>query len=151
MLNFKQKDCRFIVNEEKRTVVCLLERRRFSVTIDEYLQSKDINVFNGICSYHRARALQNMMRMPRRVCAKAVCLPEDKFDVELGKLIAFHKLKAKVLQMYNKRITYVTKYVMRMYDDMEDDFNKFYDKMYAEAERREAAISAEWERINKNN
>lgn len=151
MLNFKQKDCRFIVNEEKRTVVCLLERKRFSVTIDEYLQSKDIDAFNGIRSFNRARALQNTLRLPRRVSAKAVCLPEDKFDVELGKLIAFHKLKAKVLQMYNKRITYVTKYIMHMYDDMEDDFNKFYDKMYAEAERREVAISAEWERINKNN
>ena len=98
MNGIKMSDCRFYVNEEKRTVVCVIPKTRNMVFdfITDHFYEGNIAVFYG-------RKRENLL-MPRSFTGKAVCAPEDEWNEETGKLIAFYKAKDKCYTSFFKRI-----------------------------------------------
>ena len=80
-----QKDAKFIVKEEERKVVCLIEGTRFLA--EEYIE-KNTNLPS---IWYDSQVLD----LPNRFVGIATCAPDDKWNEELGKKIAFHKAKEK--------------------------------------------------------
>lgn len=95
--HIKMSDCKFYVNEEKRTVVCVIEDTEnafinYVCYGDDSLQHVEL--------YGK---LLKVLEMPNSFCGKAVCAEEDNFDVELGKMMAFQRARHKFYSSFFKR------------------------------------------------
>ena len=81
------------------------------------------------------------MLMPRYFTGKAVCAPEDKWDEELGKKIAFARAKEKCYDSFFKRANLFVHTVTKRLGDAIDIFNNFGDKISASREALEDSIN----------
>ena len=72
MEEIKMKDCRFFVNEEKRTVACSIENTRHMFR--NYIED-ELNM-GCIVNYTNSKILKTL-RMPPRFTGTAHCSPED--------------------------------------------------------------------------
>jgi len=115
-------DCRFYVDEEARTVICVIPNTKNMVLdfIWDHFQWTDINMADGM-EYN----LRHAMKMPRSFMGKAVCADEDEWDEELGKLIAFSRAKDKCYKSFFKRANMFVQTVDRRLGDMIEAFNDF--------------------------
>jgi len=109
-INIKMDKCRFFVDEEKRTVVCVIENTRNLVynffNLSHWLD--DIDPSSHVMISPR-QELSKHMTLPDRFTGKAVCAPEDEWNEEVGRLIAFDRAKEKLATSFFKRAQeYVT-------------------------------------------
>ncbi len=123
MNGIKMKDCRFYVNEPERTVVCVIPYTQNMLLhfIHDNFRFKDLNIsdtieFNGI---------ERHLKMPRTFIGKAVCAPEDNWDEDLGKMIAFSRAKDKCYKSFFKRANTFVQAIDRRLGDMIETFNDF--------------------------
>ena len=137
MNGVKMSDCRFYVNEDERIVVCVIPNTADMVTdfIDEHFRFNDFNLFYGL-----ATRLFRSLEMPYSFSGKAVCAPEDKWDVETGKLIAFSKAKNKCYKSFFKRANKFIQIVDKRMNDAMDLFNAFGMKLSDKRESLEKEI-----------
>jgi len=83
--DIKPEDCVFIVNKEKRTVVCYMVdvNHQFVDTVpydfDEFLR-------DDRWSSHSKYVLNT------KYCGIAKCAPDDEWDEEIGRRIAYHRM-----------------------------------------------------------
>lgn len=109
-INIKMEDCKFFVDEEKRTVVCVIENT-------ENLVRDFFNIDYAIWDDFPGRSITfvpkgkiyGKMKMPARFTGKAVCSVDDEWNEEAGRLIAFDRAKYKLATSFFKRAQeYVT-------------------------------------------
>lgn len=133
MNGIKMSDCRFYVNEGERVVVCVIPntRRMVGDFIREHFQFNDVNFWYGLENVH-------MTDMPNSFMGKAVCAPEDEWDEELGRKIAFSRAKDKCYKSFFKRANMLVQTVDRRLGDMINTFNDLGLKL---SEKREALES----------
>ena len=120
MNGIKMSDCKFYVNESKRVVVCVIPHTRRMVNdfIHEHFQFEDLDFWYGLYN-------TEMISMPNSFIGKAVCAPEDEWDEELGKMIAFSRAKDKCYKSFFKRANTFVQAVDRRLGDMIEAFNNF--------------------------
>lgn len=120
MNGIKMTDCRFYVNEDKRIIVCIIPNTAYMV--EEFISDNfdfpelDVSIYGK---------LRKHVRMPRSFIGKAVCAPEDEWDEELGRKIAFAKAKDKCYKSFFKRANLFVQAVDRRLGDMITIFNDF--------------------------
>ena len=121
MNGIKMKDCRFYVNRDRRTVVCVIPCTSGMVQefIYDHFQFNDIDLYDAI-TWHGA----DWLRMPNSFVGKAVCSQEDEWDEEVGKLIAFSRAKDKCYKSFFKR---ANKFVQRLDGHLGDMITLFND------------------------
>ena len=90
MISISKNDVKYSVNKEKRTVVAYIEGTvemfvDFLCQNDAPIPSKEW-FWDGFST----------QKMPNRFSAKAICSVNDEWDEELGKRIAFDRLKNKI-------------------------------------------------------
>lgn len=125
--SIRKDNVRFVINKEKRTVVCVLEgtEEMFSNFMAE-------NAPNLYLSWK----IVDKAMMPDRFVGKAVCSVDDEWDEEKGKLLAYDRMKRQL----NKAFFSAAKRVMNEYNKVLDDFadviNAYGEKLYHNAERR---------------
>ena len=126
MNGIKMKDCRFYVDETARTVVCVIPHTVTMVLdfISEHFQWGDIDAYDAINRWGNERFF-NSLKMPHSFMGKATCAPEDEWDVELGKKIAFSRAKDKCYKSFFKRANTFVQTVDRRLGDMIEMFNDF--------------------------
>lgn len=137
MYKFSMDDCDFYVNEEKRTVSCVLNNTEDMLIdyIDEnlYLSAWDINCAqNGFIK---------KVRMPKRFVGIAKCADGDEWDEELGRKIAYTRLREKV---YASFFRHARTYINTIDDWIEKSlfkFNNFGERIDCEMEHRHAYIA----------
>ena len=150
MNGIKMSDCDFYVNEEKRTVVCVYPKSKDGCTwgwngasdlvidfIEENFDFPDVNLCDGVLY----GSLKNKLKMPYRFIGKAVCAPEDEWNEELGKKIAFARAKEKCYDSFFKRANLFVHTVTKRLGDAIDIFNNFGDKISASREALEDSIN----------
>ncbi len=146
MNGIKMSDCDFYVNEEKRTVVCVYPKadpvfnRRYAgdMVINFIIENFDFPDINlGDLIY----GMRPEMMMPRYFTGKAVCAPEDEWNEELGKKIAFARAKEKCYDSFFKRANLFVHTVTKRLGNAIDIFNNFGDKISASREALEDSIS----------
>lgn len=136
-INIKMKDCKFFVDEEKRTVVCKIENTSNLVfeffNIDKITWDNDANRLVNIYPNYR---LEKKLVLPDCFIGKAVCAPEDEWNEEVGRLIAFNRAKMKLNTSFFKRAQeYVTE-IDAAFNDMVTRVNEYGARLSRGADKR---------------
>ena len=132
--SIKREDVKYFVNEEKRTVVAVLEGTACLFT--DFMYDN-----NGPLPCRDYYKLDDRYSLPNRFVGIAKCSVNDEWNEQLGKLIAFDRLKEKV---NNSFIKCANKYV----EDIDNDINTFcrntqayLDKLASNSDRRKNLIN----------
>lgn len=118
MKDISMKDCKFFVNEEKRTVVCVIEGMRYRVysDLDRAISSASTVIMLG----------EGMTaRLKDRFVGKAVCSSEDEWDENTGKLLAYNRAKNKFYRSYFKHLNHIMYDIDQALDQVQARFNEF--------------------------
>lgn len=96
--SIKRSDCKFYVNEEKRTVVCVIPgtENLFLHFVASNFEFTDME----FCFYGN---LLHSFWMPQSFMGKAVCSGEDEWDEETGRLIAYTRARDKLYKSFYRR------------------------------------------------
>lgn len=109
--SIKREDVKYFVNEEKRTVVAVLEGTE-CLFVDFMYEN------NGPLPCRDYYELDDRYSLPNRFVGIAKCSVNDEWNEQLGKLIAFDRLKEKV---NNSFVKCANKYV----EDIDKSINTF--------------------------
>lgn len=131
------KDCKFYVDEEKRVVVCVIPdtKKMLRDFIDDHFRFLNFDVGMGL-GWDGIRKFN----MPTSFMGKAVCSPDDEWDEELGRRIAFARAKDKCYKSFFRRANALVQMIDLYLGRMMDQFNAFGDKCAANRERLDASI-----------
>lgn len=91
-----KEDVKFFVNEEQRKVVAVIEGTELFAT--NFIRSNFPH-----CELDWEDPLRDMLHMPSRYVAVATCSENDIWDENIGRLIAYDRLKEKVDKSMFKR------------------------------------------------
>lgn len=146
MNGIKMSDCRFYVNEEARTVVCVIppvikdksgNRHKISDMVLDFIRENfefsDIDMYDAIDLWNKH--FSDKLTMPYSFTGKAVCAESDEWDEETGKLIAFGRAKDKCYKSFFRRANHFVQAVDKRLGDMIEIFNDFGVKL---EDKREA-------------
>lgn len=123
MKGIKMSDCKFYVDETARKVICVIPNTKYMLQeyITEHFSWKDLDISFAI-DYG---VLGESLKMPSSFRGIAVCNPEDEWNPELGRLIAFNKAKDKCYKSFFKRANMLVQAIDRRLGDMINNFNDF--------------------------
>lgn len=97
-INVEMEQCKFIVKPEDRKIICIYHCDPYCA--QNYLF--DLLRNSADCVF----AAGKTQKMRRYYTGVATCAPEDEWDEEKGKLIAFTKMKEKFCSSFFKRVNY---------------------------------------------
>lgn len=137
MKGIKMSDCRFYVDETARVIVCVIPNTEYMV--EDFIRDNFEYPEMDFTAYGR---LRNMIKMPYSFMGKATCAPEDEWNEELGKKIAFAKAKDKCYKSFFKRANVYVQCVDRRLGDMISAFNDFGLKLSVKREALEKIIES---------
>ena len=139
MNGIKMSNCKFYVNEEERTIVCVIPYTRgmLSAFVYENFKWPDLDFDYGINSQ-----LNDQLKMPSSFMGKAVCASEDEWNEELGKKIAFSRAKDKCYKSFFKRANLLVRTLDKRLEDMIKTFNDFGLKLEEKREALESQIES---------
>lgn len=152
MNGIKMSNCKFYVDEKARTVVCVIPNKlgedKFTKNmvadfIEDNFRFNDIDMLFCLDYSWQEKNLE----MPHSFTGKAVCAPEDEWDEELGRMIAFSRAKDKCYKSFFKRANRLVQTLDRRLGDMITMFNDFGMKLEDKREALQAKIE---ERIPKD-
>lgn len=127
----RREDVKFKVDENKRTIVCWVEGTE-NMFIDFYTDN-----FNGCPTYHTFEKC----KMPNRFVGKAVCSQDDVWNEELGKLIAYDRMKTALNKSFFNAAKRCVDYQDKCLGDFCDIVNSYGEKLSRNGVRRGAVIS----------
>lgn len=127
MKGIKMSDCKFYVDEDARTVICVIaDTENFTVRhaltnfIDEQFHYKDFDISSAV--YYSS--LDDILKMPKSFMGKAVCSEDDEWDEEAGKLLAFKRAKTKFYNSFFKRANILMRTLDKRLDDIVETFGQ---------------------------
>jgi len=134
---------KFFVDEEKRTVVCtILHTKHVLVNFIQDNCHIDSNCDEDWYWHnHQARGkLERKLMMPNRFVGVAVCGPDDEWDEDFGKYLAYDRARQKFDNSFFKHAqTYITE-VGAYLDAAVDTINEYGDKVAHNAKYRDEFI-----------
>ena len=139
--NVKPENCHYIVNEEKRKVVCLIENTKYSFinfANDNFIISPDN--LSSPWAIPNIRNLRDRLLMPNRFCGIATCSDTDEWNEETGKLIAYSRAKDNLNKSFFKRANFFINTVDRHIGDAIDILNMLGQKLEVSTDRRHKKI-----------
>lgn len=137
MNGIKMSECKFYVDEEAKTVVCVIPNTKDMLMrfIKDHFRWGDFDIWDGI-----TWRLDYDLCLPNSFMGKAVCSPDDEWNEELGKMIAFSRAKNKCYQSFFKRANKLVQVIDQRLGDMITLFNDFGMKLETKKETLEAKI-----------
>lgn len=116
-------NCTFVVDKENRRVICYIEdtSRWFLAYVDENcrINGNTDSLWRNLNGVGARNSLCSKLHMPNRFCAIAKCDPNDPWDENIGKVVAFSKLKDKVVKSFFKRVVTFFDFIEAALDDFE--------------------------------
>lgn len=124
-INIRFNNCQFYINEEKRKTTCVIRLSEYALEdfLDNMLNNEHYLI--NLAAFKK----EYISTMPTVYVGVATCAPEDKWNEEYGKQMAFYKAKKCLFSTFFRHINKC--------------FN-FIDKKMNEAEARCDAIGAIW-------
>lgn len=123
-------DCKFYVNKEKRKVVCVLTGTKYK--FEDFVEVQDNFSFFSP-SY--------LTELPDKCIGIATCSPEDEWNEELGKKIAYSRLKR---NFYRQFFNTASKYV----NTIDKELNTLIDKLNHYGEKIDKSLKKDNDWIN---
>ena len=144
MKGIKMSDCKFYVNEEERIVVCVIPKTKYMVEdfIKDHFKWNDIDMQFAV-----DMDLLKKLYLPSSFMGKAVCAEGDKWNEELGRMIAFSRAKDKCYKSFFRHANILVQTFDRRLGDMIEMFNDFGLKL---EEKKETLMNMIAERIQKD-
>ncbi len=121
---------KYYINEEKRTVVCIINSRPYDAL--DFVYKSGLN-FN-------AREENRIRLLPTRFVGVAKCAPEDTYDEHIGKLIAFDRAKEKYDLAFIRATDAMLDYKLGALHDCEQRLDKYIEKASQHHYKREDEI-----------
>ena len=116
----KRSDCKFYINEDKRTIVCVIPDTKY--LLDEFIKANNEFMYDNYIAWET-------LEMPHSFSGKAVCSDEDEWDEELGKTIAYARARRKMYNSFFRRAnTYVNMFDKQI-NDMISNLNALGEKV----------------------
>lgn len=120
-----KKECEYIISKERRQVICVMNGTKYGFT--SFINQLD-QCGNDLFKYV----------MPSTFIGVATCAPEDEWDEQLGKDIAYAKAAEKYNKSFFKRAQTYTDDMDTMLNDIVDKINKYGDQVrHCQETRRE--------------
>ena len=128
MNGIKMEDCEFYVDEEKRTIVCVIDETEDMLLefILENMSFGDFDLYNAIMWCGR---IKYKLKMPNRFVGKAVCAEGDEWNEELGRKLAFYRAKDKCYKSFFKRANLFVQKIDQRLNQAMDMFNEMGAKL----------------------
>lgn len=140
--NVNPEDCRYIINIDKRKIICLIENtERMFITFAANNFDIPYDCMDSIWSSATPKHLHEKLRMPNRFWGIATCSEEDEWDEEKGKLLAFAKAKNKLNKSFFKRANLYIHTFDKSINDAVEILNTLGDKLTANTARRYAKLN----------
>lgn len=140
MSGIKMSDCKFYVNKEERTVVCVIPNTHNMLREFMWDNCYEFSPYSFSDSY--STKIINEFNMPRSFMGKAVCAPDDEWDEELGRKIAYSRAKDKCYRSFFKRANNIVNLLDRWLGQVMDIFNDFGARLEVNRENIQAQIDA---------
>ena len=123
MNGIKMSDCKFYVDEPKRTVVCVIPNTSglLEKFIDTNFKFANFNISEALLF---SRNYEKSVYMPNSFIGKAVCAEEDKWDEDLGRKIAFARAKDKCYKSFFRRANKIIQSIDERLSDIQNDIDE---------------------------
>lgn len=139
-INITKDKARFIVNEDARKVVCIIDH-----TSDLFIDYADKNLrIMPDCDHlwgGDGSRLYPKLKMPNKFVGIASCNSEDEFSAETGKLIAFTRAKDKIQNSFFKRANLYVNTLDSWLNQAMDSINNYGKKLEINTKRRHQKIT----------
>ena len=141
--NVRPSDCRYIVNKEKRTIVCLIEHTEYMFT--DFAEANFDIPYDCLGGWWGDRKSNNKhfhkkLYMPKRFWGIATCAEDDEWDEEKGKFLAFSRAKNKLNNSFFKRAQLYIDTFDKSLNDSILILNNLGNKLTVNADRRQERI-----------
>lgn len=139
-INITKDKARFIVNEDARKVVCIIDHTRY-LFLD--YANKNLRIMPNCDALWDSKGsrLYPKLYMPNKFVGIATCDPNDEFSIEAGKLIAFSKAKDKAQTSFFKRADLYVNTLDNWLQDAVDAINNYGKKLTENTNRRHQKIA----------
>ena len=117
----KNFDVNYIVNEEKGIVICTISNCAANAIA---LVNSTTDMFNVPHSI-----IPNIFFMNNQYKGVAKCMPEDTFDAEYGKKLAYRKAYLKYATALERKVKYIANDHKRYVEEILANFDKAVDKV----------------------
>lgn len=134
--NIKPSDAKYIVDEKKKVVVCVIDKT-------EYLFMDFANENFKIAPWtFMTDKFTTKMHMPNKFIGVATCSEDDEWNVETGKLIAFSRAKDKVNKSFFKRANTYINFLDRAADEAANTLTIIGEKLSINTDHRHNLINS---------
>lgn len=130
-----KEDVVYIVDEKKRKVVAYVEGTKYEL-VNFISENKGI-----LPDWFDMPKLHNKLLMPDKFIGIATCSPDDEWNPEIGKLIAYHRMKTNMSKSFFKHAETYYKLMLKKIDETVDLINIYGNKLTANYNRRIKTIN----------
>ena len=130
-----KEDVIYIVDEKKRKVVAYVEGTKYEL-VNFISENKGI-----LPNWFDLPKLHNKLLMPDKFVGIATCSPDDEWNPEIGKLIAYHRMKTNMSKSFFKHAETYYKLMLKKVDETVDLINVYGNKLTANYNRRIETIN----------
>lgn len=135
--NIKPSDATYFINEEKKVVVCTIDKTQYLFI--NFVRENFKIWPNNICDDN---FLWYKLEMPNKFTGVARCSENDEWNVETGKLIAFSRMKDNLNKSFFKRANTYVNFLDRAADEAADVLGKIGEKLSVNTEHRHNLIDS---------
>ena len=130
-----KEDVVYIVDEKKCKVVAYVEGTKYEL-VNFISENKGI-----LPDWFDMPKLHNKLLMPDKFVGIATCSPDDEWNPEIGKLIAYHRMKTNMSKSFFKHAETYYKLMLKKVDETVDLINIYGNKLTANYNRRIETIN----------
>lgn len=130
-----KEDVIYIVDEKKRKVVAYVEGTKYEL-VNFISENKGI-----LPNWFDMPKLHNKLLMPDKFVGIATCSPDDEWNPEIGKLIAYHRMKTNMSKSFFKHAETYYKLMLKKVNETVDLINIYGNKLTANYKRRIETIN----------
>lgn len=140
--NVKPEECKYYIDEEKRKIVCVIDHtENMFINFADHNFVLTADCVDNIWRDSRRTRLYDQLKMPSRFWGIATCNPEDEWNEETGKLIAYSQAKDKLNKSFFKRANRYVDTLDKHLNNSVAILNKLGDRLEVSTERRHKKIS----------
>lgn len=145
--NITTDDAKFFVDKEKKTVVCVIEETRNLfrdfVNTNFHISTDCDQIYNCVRSINGCDStLNEKMLMPNKFVGIAKCGEDDKWDEDIGCVIAFSRAKNNLITSFFKRAQTYVNYLDKWLNETVNTFNALGEKLETNKTKRNEYIES---------
>lgn len=129
--SIRKEDVRFVVNKDKRTVICYIEGTK-NMFMDF--------IYNNFSLGYSTHMDYNKLILPNRFVGKATCAAEDEWDEEKGRLLAYDRMKNEINERFRRAAQYYFDWFDKELSNAVNIVNDYGNKLQYNKKRRQAIL-----------